>query len=205
MNENIRISRDQVRQGDVQGQAPMRNGNGNRGLIIAVVVVVVAVLAGLVLFRDRFGAGKKDGSTSTGQSSEYQAMFLSNGQVYFGKISKERGEYVKLTDIFYLQVTPVQGSQAEPKQQPTLQLVKLGNELHGPVDEMHINREHILFYEDLKEDGKVVQAIKEYKANPNRGTGSTGGSQTQQQQQQQQVVPSTTTPNRQVQPSPTGN
>jgi hypothetical protein len=45
-------------------------------------------------------------------------------------------------------------------------LVKLGNELHGPVDEMHISKAQILFYEDLKTDGQVVKAIQAYKANP---------------------------------------
>jgi hypothetical protein len=32
------------------------------------------------------------------------------------------------------------------------------------MDEMHINRDQILFIEDLKEDGRVVQAIKDYES-----------------------------------------
>jgi hypothetical protein len=43
-----------------------------------------------------------------------------------------------------------------------LSLVKLGNELHGPKDEMTINKAHIIFVEDLKADGKVVTAIDKY-------------------------------------------
>ncbi len=78
-----------------------------------------------------------------------------------------------LKDIFYLQVIqpPLQGQQqpgqtAPAAQQPQISLVKLGNELHGPVDEMHMSRTQVLFYEDLKEDSQVVKAIKDYKANP---------------------------------------
>jgi hypothetical protein len=74
-----------------------------------------------------------------------------------------------LTDIYYLQVGPQQGSATAPNQPSTtpqqqISLVKLGNELHGPVDEMHISRAQILFYEDLKTDGQVVTAILKDKA-----------------------------------------
>jgi hypothetical protein len=138
-------------------------------IVLAIVVVVLIVLA--VLFRDKW-SNTAGGSMKT---TDFQAVFLTNGQVYFGKISDARDSYVTLKDIFYLQVQnpPIQGSQQQQTQaQPQLSLVKLGNELHGPVDEMHINRDQILFYEDMKADGKVAQAIKEYKANPNAGNQS---------------------------------
>ena len=101
-------------------------------------------------------------------------MFLTNGQVYFGKLSETRGDYATLKDIYYLQVVqpPLQGqqqpdqAQTQSQAQPQISLVKLGQELHGPADEMKINRSQILFYEDLKTDSKVVQAINSYKANP---------------------------------------
>jgi hypothetical protein len=138
-------------------------------IILAVIVVVLAVL-GLVFRGQIFG--KKTGSMGSGsaKTANYQAVFLTNGQVYFGKISNPEGEYVNLKDIYYLQVGPQQGSTQggtdQPAQQPgqTISLVKLGNELHGPEDEMHINRAQILFYEDLKESGQVVAAILQDKA-----------------------------------------
>jgi hypothetical protein len=43
-----------------------------------------------------------------------------------------------------------------------ISLVKLGCELHGPEDEMLINRSQIVFWENLKEDGQVTQAVAEY-------------------------------------------
>lgn len=93
---------------------------------------------------------------------EFQAVFLDNGQVYFGKITGEEGKNVVLTDIYYLQGNkPLQAGDLGP--QPDLAIVKLGNELHGPVDRMEINRQHILFIEDMKTDSKVVKAIKDFK------------------------------------------
>src|SRR5438128_2589434 len=64
-----------------------------------------------------------------------QAVFLNNGQVYFGNITNLNGTYVRLANIYYLRQ-----SQAPQSQQNTntntnnnnLSLVKLGCEVHGP-------------------------------------------------------------------------
>lgn len=95
-------------------------------------------------------------------ASKYQAVFLSNNQVYFGKLSSPKSDYPVLRDIFYLQVTQ-QLQPGEANQANGVQLVKLGNELHGPIDEMKINKDQILFIEDLKPDSQVVKAIEAFK------------------------------------------
>jgi hypothetical protein len=96
------------------------------------------------------------------ESKQYQAVFLTNGQVYFGKVKNVEAKTVTLTDIYYLQSNQQNPQQGTAQQdQPQLSLVKLGNELHGPEDMMAINRDQILFWENLKDSGKVVQAIKE--------------------------------------------
>jgi hypothetical protein len=98
---------------------------------------------------------------------DWQAVFLTNGQVYFGKVEKQNQVELVVKDIYYLQVTrPLQQTEEgeqQPNPQGELSLVKLGNELHGPTDGMLINRDHVLFVEDLKEDSNVVQAIDNYK------------------------------------------
>jgi len=153
-------------------EAPARNSksNGSRGpwIVLLTIVVVVVVLG--MLFKDKLFDKSASGDIAT--TGNYQAVFLTNGQVYFGTLADVDKAYLKLNDIYYLQVTPVlqTGTPGDLEGQPTqqqqqqLSLVKLGNELHGPVDEMFINREHVLFIEDLKEDGRVVQAIKDYEA-----------------------------------------
>ncbi len=102
-------------------------------------------------------------------SSGYQAVFMSNGQVYFGSIEKISTDTIVLKDIFYLQVVdPIQGTSATALQtlenQPKVSLIKLGNELHGPEDVMYINRSQVLFYESLKVGSNIVKNIKDYKA-----------------------------------------
>ena len=115
-------------------------------------LAVVLVLAGLAWWL---------GWLPWSNSANYQAVFLSNNQVYFGKLSNQNGKYPILTDIYYLRVTqPLQPSQPNPN----VNLVKLGDELHGPADRMEINRDQILFVEDLKPDSQVVRAINDYRA-----------------------------------------
>ena len=95
--------------------------------------------------------------------SEYQAVFLTNNQVYFGKLYDENSDYPVLKDVFYLQVTQVLQPKEPDAPAQQINLVKLGGELHGPMDEMKINKDHILFIEDLKPDSQVVAGIKNYK------------------------------------------
>ncbi|MDQ3018289.1 MAG: hypothetical protein M3Q64_00225 [bacterium] len=169
-------------------------GNGSSRLPwVVLALVVLAVLIGAVLFRDKLFPGDSEtkGAVTEGKNSGYQAVFLSNGQVYFGKLSDTAGTYATMKDIYYLQVTqpPIQGSQqdqAAAAANQQLSLVKLGNELHGPVDEMKINRDQILFFEDIKEDGRVMQAIREYQKNPPPAN--------QQQQGSTQQAPATQIP-----------
>jgi hypothetical protein len=98
---------------------------------------------------------------------QYQAVFLSNNQVYFGKLKLSFGRFVVLEDVYYLRVAQElqQNSQATSLSQ--IQLVKLGSEIHGPTPEMKINRGQILFVEDLKGDSEVVKAILDRKNKEN--------------------------------------
>lgn len=149
-------------------EAPVRtsmqqNSNGKfRGPVMWLVALVVVLL---VICGAWFAWSKMGGDTGV-KSGQYQAVFLTNGQVYFGKVSNVSGDYVKLSDIYYLQVQ--QSVQPEDKKkenndQSQVSLAKLGSELHGPEDSMQISRQQVLFWENLKNDGKVVQAINSYK------------------------------------------
>ncbi len=102
-------------------------------------------------------------------SGKYQAVFFTNGQVYFGKLHAFNSEYLKLTDIYYLQTQAGEGTDSKNPQQTTtdqsnVQLIKLGDEVHGPEDEMVISKDQVLFYENLKADGKVAQSIDKHKS-----------------------------------------
>ncbi len=181
MPEEIRVSRPQqphvqspvqsYQAGGMQEEGTESPSKGSKMPWIVLVIVVIIIAALGVMFRDKImNKPATPAAVTAGKTSGYQAVFLTNGQVYFGKIGANDNDYMTLTDIFYLQVVtpPLQGSQqTQQAAQQQISLVKLGNELHGPADLMHVNRSQILFYEDLKEDGQVVKAIEAYKLNPN--------------------------------------
>jgi len=94
-------------------------------------------------------------------SETYQAYFLVNGQVYFGKNAEKKDGITILKNVYYLQVIDDKSlqNQENPSGQSRLSLIKLGSELHGPTDTLYINNSQVLFYEDLRPDSKVLQSI----------------------------------------------
>jgi len=118
-----------------------------------IIIVFVLIVAGVIWWYKT--PRLQDPMTLSGT---YQSVFLDNGQVYFGKLEKSGGDFYELTDVFYLQTGSAGIDQASG-----LSLLKLGNEAHGPEDNMQINKEHILFIEDMKSESKVVKAIQDYK------------------------------------------
>jgi hypothetical protein len=141
------------------------NGSGILSKVLAVLLILVALSALGWFITHALGTATAD---SVVKSNEYQAVFLTNGQVYFGKVTKTDNSYVKLTDIYYLQVQqtvqPKDSSAAAAANNQQVSLAKLGGELHGPEDVMYVSRQQVLFWENLKNDGKVAKAISDYKA-----------------------------------------
>jgi hypothetical protein len=157
-------------------------------LLIGTTVLVFALILGLV-----FGVGGQASESDLIQEDKYQAVFLDSqdGQVYFGKLDIYNEELYRLVDIYYVRVeNPIQPEGANQPVQPNISLAKLGNELHGPQDAMFIRRDKVLYWENLKDDGQVVTAITEFKANG--GQEAPANNQQQQQQTQQQTQPAGT-------------
>lgn len=147
-------------------QTPETKKGGFFKVLVIIIIIAVIILVGLYLISLYTNWNVLNVSkTADVQPSGWSAVFLTNGQVYFGKITNETEGAVLLTDVYYLQVTtqiqPADSTNPGAEEQ-NVSLVKLGNELHGPKDAMKINMAHILFTEDLKEDSRVVDAIVRY-------------------------------------------
>ncbi len=89
--------------------------------------------------------------------ARWQAVFLSNNQVYFGKLQNITDSYVALSSVYYLR-SSTDLDQAQ-KDSPSLNLIKLGGELHGPEDVIYIPKSSVLFWENMKDSSRVVQTI----------------------------------------------
>lgn len=131
--------------------------------IILVTIVIILAAAGW------FAWSKMQTVGTAIDSSKYQAVFFTNGQVYFGKLQPFNDGNMKLTDIYYLQSSAADTTKDSKNPQETstdqsnVQLIKLGDEIHGPEDMMILSKDQVLFYENLKTDGKVAQSIQKYK------------------------------------------
>jgi hypothetical protein len=88
--------------------------------------------------------------------SGYQAVFLANGQVFFGHYYERLGPYVKIVAPYYIQQS---GDPNDPNNPPGQRVVRRGDELHAPLPEMLVPRTSVLFVEDLADSSPVVQLI----------------------------------------------
>lgn len=125
--------------------------------IVLVVLLLVALAAGFYT--------RSSGVASTIDGKRYQAVFFTSGQVYFGKLSTVNSEYFRLTDVFYVQASNTDEDKSSNPQESAgsdIRLIKLGSEVHAPDDEMIVSKDQVLFFENLKNDGKVADSITKY-------------------------------------------
>lgn len=131
-----------------------------RRIFIALAVLLVLIILLLIARQQLSRAGI---TTLFGPSAlelidtnGYQAVFLTGGQVYFGRLQQQGAQYFVLYDVFYLSVP------SDANAQP--QLIKRGAEIQAPVDPMIIPASQILYLENLRPDGQVATAIRRFKA-----------------------------------------
>ena len=124
-------------------------------------ILILVLAAGFGVF-----AYSQSGTGAAINGNKFQAVFLTNGQVYFGRLSKGNG-YYKLSDVYYLQnkTSDKNESDGQLSSAGDAELIKLGSEVHGPEDHMIIERSQVLFFENLKSDGKVTRAIEQHQKN----------------------------------------
>lgn len=153
-----------------------------RQLIMPVIAVLVAILVVLVMIgwlsvgdltkpNQAIGKvvekikqlGSSDNSILTSQSDNYEgkfvAVYLENGRVYFGKLEKANATEPALTDVYYLSVA----SSEDAAKTGEFQLIKFTDQFQAPTDRLEITRDSILFWEPLRDDSRVIEAVNKYK------------------------------------------
>ena len=120
---------------------------------------ITEIMVMLTLLSVFIGCSKSDQQIKI--DTEYKAVFLDNGQIFFGKIEQTGLSYVVLKDVFYVQSQVVQ--QEKDKKEVRNILIKRGSEWHGP-DLMYINTSHVVVIEPVSPNSRVAQLIKEASA-----------------------------------------
>jgi hypothetical protein len=127
-----------------QPHQPHRPRRGWGRILIGVIIIVLVIAVGIWFV---------NGAT------QWRAVFLTNNQVYFGHFwDVPFAGTITLRSVYYLQLSQPD-QQLDTQDASQLKLVKLGNEIHGPTDEMVIPMGQVLFWETLRSDSAIVTTI----------------------------------------------
>jgi hypothetical protein len=116
-------------------------------------VQVVWTLAGLAVIIAAFLYMRTITGSGVTFTTPYQAVLLTNGAAYFGRLQGYGTPRPVLTEVYYI----VTQTNPDTKQNNNV-LVKRGQELHKP-SRMYLNPNQILCVEDVGTDSKVAQLI----------------------------------------------
>jgi hypothetical protein len=142
-----RVAEEGARNEEVEPEAepaPRRSGK----LIIAALIIAVAILG---------NAWMVTHPRSVSFDQPYQAVLLSNNQVYFGRLEGYGTDNPVLNEVYYVQASV----NPETKEQNNI-LTKRGKEWHSP-DKMYINPKQIVIVEPVGPNSRVAELIKELK------------------------------------------
>lgn len=154
-------SRDEPSRGAPQSHKSSRDSapkKSRKGLLWTIVALVL--IAGIAAVGWIAWSNAKSGVTGI-DSSRYQAVFLANGQIYFGKLSSFNDESFKITNVYYpeAQVADGEEDQTDTTTQSNIKLIPIVDGVHGPEDEMILTKSQILYYENLKADSQAARLI----------------------------------------------
>ncbi|MFH1426458.1 MAG: hypothetical protein ABIG66_03410 [Candidatus Kerfeldbacteria bacterium] len=132
-------------------------------LIVKFVVMGIFIIGGIFVYKSVVVQPMlPDGLSSDAK----KAVFLNDGQVYFGEIKEVNSEFILIQNPYYLQTaTVLQGTtndEDKQKLKKQLQVVPLGSEgmqLHGPERAMYVRWDAIKYIENMTESSEVLQII----------------------------------------------
>src|SRR2546427_9032930 len=93
-------------------------------LLVLIALILVVLVVRTQLFRAGIATLFAPSAAEEIDHSGYQALFLTNGATYFGKLQAQGDDWFLLSDVFYLSTSAQSGTQ----------LIKRGNESQGPKE-----------------------------------------------------------------------
>lgn len=126
---------------------PLRLYKQPGAVMITAGIVLVGALLGLMLLVPKGERIKAD---------QYQVVYTTSGQAYYGKLQNTGGDYLVLKSPY----TAQEVTSTDEKSQPQTTLVKVSQQVYGPEDVMSLKSEQVLFWQNLRTDSKVAKAIE---------------------------------------------
>lgn len=130
--------------------------NGAAHRVIKKVLCVIVIVAVLVWIDASFNILSSSQANKQART-QLQTVFLTNGQVYFGALSRHGIGYWRLDRAHYVQIS--KATEGGESQETRTTLKKLSDDMHRPQDTLIIPASNILFWQNLRSDSPVAQAI----------------------------------------------
>jgi small nuclear ribonucleoprotein (snRNP)-like protein len=107
-------------------------------------------------------------------SNVVSAVTMTNGQTYFGRLEKFGPHTVVLFDVYYLQVNAADSEETTIDDVTTdsvadtttndsnVKLVKLADDFYQPNNYVILNRDQIVYWQQLSNSSPIIAAINDY-------------------------------------------
>lgn len=118
--------------------------NKKRNIVLAVIISVIVV----VLVLAAMGAYKLYKFRHPADASEYSAVYLKSGDIYFGKL--DWLPWPRIKNPWILQKTQDGG----------VNVVPFASVFWSPVDMIYLNPKEVTFWTYLKSDSNIVKALR---------------------------------------------
>ncbi len=115
----------------------------SKKLFITLLIILIIVLVAVIILVFKINQAKNPES-----SSKYAAVYLQNGEIYFGEFSWF--PWPKLKNVWYLQRT------IDGQNQPQVSIVAFKNSFWGPIDKVYLNPKQIVWMTYLKNSSQLT-------------------------------------------------
>jgi flagellar basal body-associated protein FliL len=157
----MNLGRDGGRRTEEKENKENKNMKKGKAIFFGIIIIVIVALAlwlGFVL------AGMQSGSANPSAASPYSAVYLTSGDVYFGRLSWFPSPH--MTDVWFLERNQSQSGETQ------LAIAPMKSVFWGPVDEINFNPQEILFWTRLMNSSQVVQSIENPASAAQNGMGA---------------------------------
>jgi hypothetical protein len=119
--------------------------------IVLTLVVLMIAWGGM-----RYVQGEKLGEFLS--SSEYHAVALTSGDIYFGTVEFVGRDYIRMENIYL----PTFAPSAEDSETPELILQPVTNQFYQPQNGALFSMDSVMSIQNLDEGSQVIEAIEEF-------------------------------------------
>ena len=116
--------------------------------LVAIVCAAVVFIGAVSIFL----ASRVERVTADNMGSEFAAVYMVTGDIYFGKLDWLPGP--RLRNVWYMQRSAVQGQESQ------LGLAPLKGAFWTPIDEIYLNMGQIVFWTRVKAGSQMAQALQ---------------------------------------------